>query len=119
MRTTLNAGSLRSVENVGYAVRHSFVYFVIGLCLASCEAHDYWLMSAPIEVDSNTGVYEAHSKDEISQDLFVRYELNYEMSILRKRQKSLSRRRLMSIMSNAPRDKKFGTSMVAKRGQAF
>ena len=79
MRTTLNAGSLRSVENVGYAVRHSFVYFVIGLCLASCEAHDYWLMSAPIEVDSNTGVYEAHSKDEISQDLFVRYELNYEI----------------------------------------
>ena len=36
-------------------------------------------MSAPIEVDSNTGVYEAHSKDEISQDLFVRYELNYEI----------------------------------------
>lgn len=81
MRTILNAGLLHSADTVGCAVRLvcCFVFIAIGLGLASCEAHDYWLLTEPIEVDSRAGIYAAHSKDEIAQDLFVRYELNYEV----------------------------------------
>lgn len=46
---------------------------------SSCDAHDYWLMSDAVEVDSEQGVYGAKGGDTSPQDLFVRYEFDYEV----------------------------------------
>ena len=47
--------------------------------LSACEAHDYWLLSDTLTVDSSQEIYKATNGDDISQDLFVRYQLDYEL----------------------------------------
>lgn len=56
--------------------------------LSGCEAHDYWLLPKAIEVDSTRDILSAQNEDEFSQDLFVRYQLDYEVSNLSSNQAS-------------------------------
>ena len=51
-----------------------------GNLLLACEAHDYWLLNETLTVDSSQDVYKAVNSEEISQDLFVRYQLDYELN---------------------------------------
>ena len=46
----------------------------------ACEAHDYWLLNEILTVDSSQDVYRSVNSEEISQDLFVRYQLDYELN---------------------------------------
>lgn len=57
-------------------------HLILGLSVISCDAHDYWMMPDPIEVDSDAGIYVAKNKDSISQDLFLRYKLDYQIDNL-------------------------------------
>ena len=50
-----------------------------GGLLSACEAHDYWLLSETLTVDSSQEIYKVSNSEDIAQDLFVRYQLDYEL----------------------------------------
>jgi hypothetical protein len=51
-------------------------------CTVGCEAHDYWVLPDVLTVDSEREKYSSQNQEEISQDLFVRYQLDYELNNL-------------------------------------
>ena len=55
---------------------------LLGVITAGCEAHDYWVLTDVLSVNSEQEVYSAQNNKEISQDLFVRYQLDYELNNL-------------------------------------
>lgn len=56
-----------------------FLHFLLtSLLLSACDAHDYWIIPDDISVNSQTQTLSA-SSEMLSQDLFVRYQLDYEL----------------------------------------
>ncbi len=66
----------------------TILLIIVILFIAGCDAHDYWMMSQTIDVNSEEGILYAESEDPISQDLFVRYQLDYELKNLNESQVS-------------------------------
>ena len=58
------------------------IFIILGCFAAGCEAHDYWSIDEILTVDSEGEVYSAQNQEPISQDLFVRYQLDYELNNL-------------------------------------
>ena len=56
------------------------VILLLSSLWCSCEAHDYWKLTESLSVDSTQGITKASNTDDISQDLFVRYQLDYELT---------------------------------------
>lgn len=73
--------SLEWIHSIGLGVmlKRLLIFAVIGSLTTACETHDYWLMSADIQVDSEQQILSAVCSDDLSQDLFVRYQLDYEI----------------------------------------
>lgn len=58
-----------------------YLIFLIAIhALTGCDAHDYWQITETLEVDSEKDVLKSISEDSIEQDLFVRYQLDYELT---------------------------------------
>lgn len=55
---------------------------VLACVLSACDAHDYWFIPNAIIVDSEEGIQEASNQEVIEQDLFVRYQFDYELQNL-------------------------------------
>ena len=61
---------------------------VLACVLSACDAHDYWLSARSfssvlwIKVSSEEGVLTASNQETFKQDLFVRYQLDYELQNL-------------------------------------
>lgn len=53
--------------------------FIALCCISACDAHDYWLMTDEIEVNSEENILTSTNTIPIKQDLFVRYQLDYEI----------------------------------------
>ena len=47
------------------------------LAVSGCDAHDYWALPHPLTVDSDADA--GYNESTVSQDLFVRYQLDYEI----------------------------------------
>lgn len=59
-----------------------FMLPALACVLSACDAHDYWFLSDVIKVSSDEDVLSASNQESIAQDLFVRYELDYELQNL-------------------------------------
>ena len=55
---------------------------VLACVLSACDAHDYWFIPDAIKVSSEEGVLTASNQETFKQDLFVRYQLDYELQNL-------------------------------------
>lgn len=54
-------------------------FTVLAGLFSSCDAHDYWSLPEAIEVNSEAGILTASNTESLSQDLFVRYQFDYQV----------------------------------------
>lgn len=47
--------------------------------ISACDAHDYWLITDKIEVNSDEEILSSKNVEPLEQELFVRYQLDYEV----------------------------------------
>ena len=56
--------------------------FLAAGALSACEAHDYWFVNDTIVVDASQDIVTASTQEPLSQELFVRYQVDYEIENL-------------------------------------
>ena len=59
------------------------IFLAVIACLGfGCDAHDYWALPDQLEVNSEEGILTASNTESLNQDLFVRYQFDYEVQNL-------------------------------------
>ncbi|MBQ9396636.1 MAG: hypothetical protein IJU23_14115 [Proteobacteria bacterium] len=56
--------------------------FLAAGAVSACEAHDYWFVDDTIEVDASQDILTASTQEPLAQELFVRYQVDYEIENL-------------------------------------
>lgn len=78
----LNNGSSLNGDTMKSLLLPLCTLFAVSLLVCACDAHDYWALSHTIVVDSEQDILSAQNDSSFSQDLFVRYQLDYEIQNL-------------------------------------
>lgn len=73
---------VRPVTHVFSAIRRRMLWLVLLLvCVcfscAACEVHDYWMIPSSLTVDSDQNINYSTLEEPLTDDLFMRYQLDY------------------------------------------
>lgn len=63
-------------------IRKNFYVALLAFGFSSCDAHDYWVLPEQLEVNSEEDILTSSNTESLSQDLFVRYQFDYEVQNL-------------------------------------
>ncbi|MGI5829035.1 MAG: hypothetical protein ACOX8U_02565 [Bradymonadia bacterium] len=67
-------------QKFAWAKAHVLAVLLILIAVCACETHDYWQLQQKLEVNSDESVLSAKLDEPLSQELFVRYALDYEIT---------------------------------------
>lgn len=59
-----------------------FSLVLLACVFSGCDAHDYWVLPHQLEVNSQEGILTSSNTESLNQDLFVRYQFDYEVQNL-------------------------------------